>query len=78
MSTQSHHFRKRRRFRGSCSGIKYRLPLYRHTRSIRDLSWTDLAEQSWIDGCVTVLACHNDERIVVETFRFQFVDNGSK
>lgn len=78
MSIQSNHCWKRRGFRGSFSGNIYRLPLYRHTRSICDLSWIDLAEQSWVDGCVTVFACHNDERIVVETFGFQFVDNGSK
>ena len=44
MGIQSHHFRKRTRFQGSCSGNKYRLPLYRNTRSIRDLSRIDLAE----------------------------------
>ena len=78
MGIQSHHFRKSTRFQESCSGNKYRLPLNRNTRSIRNLSRIDLAEQSWVDGCVTVLARHNDERIVVETFGFQFVDNGSE
>ena len=65
-------------FQESCNGDKYRLPLYRNTRSIRNLSRIDLAEQSWVDGCVTVLARHNDERIVVETFGFQFADDGSE
>ena len=77
MSVQSHHFRKRR-FQESWSGNKYRLPLYRNTRSIRNLSRIDLAEQSWVDGCVPVLARHNDECNVVETFGFHFVDNGSE
>ena len=48
-------------------GDKYRLPLYRNTGGVGDLGRVDLAEQSRVDGCVTVLACDNDKGIVVET-----------
>ena len=58
---------KRMEFHKNCSGDKYRLPLYRNTRSICNLSRIDLAEQSWVDGCVAVLARHNYERDLVKT-----------
>ena len=45
----------------------YRLPLYRNTRGISNLSRVDFAEQSWIDGRVAVLACHDDKGIVIES-----------
>ena len=71
-------FGKGRRFQESHRGNDYRLPLYRNARSICNLSGIDLAEKSWVDGRVAVLARHNDERIVVETIGFQFIDNSSQ
>lgn len=46
---------------------KYCLPLDRNTNGFGNLSRSDLAEQSWIDGRLAVLACHNDEGTVVES-----------
>ena len=67
--------RKRRDSRKVMVEDKYRLPLHRNTRSVRDLSRIDLAEQSGVDGGVAVLARHNDEGVVVEALGFQFTDN---
>ena len=72
------YVRERTRIQENHRRNKYRLPLYRNTRSIRNLNRIDLAEQSWVDGCVAVLARHNHKRVIVETFGFQFVDNGSE
>ena len=55
------------KFHKNCNGDDYRLPLYRNTRSVCNLSRIDLAEQSWVDGCLAVLARHNYERDLVET-----------
>lgn len=56
----------------------YRLPLYRDTRGIGNLSRVDLAEQSWIDGRVAMLTSHDDESIVVKSLCFQLADNGAE
>lgn len=43
------------------------MPLHGDTRGIGNLSRVDLAEQSWIDGRVAMLTCHDDKSIIVES-----------